>query len=51
MSEQGPQHDLDRDLSEAEARLARRVAVVAHSAAKGLSKALAWVSNTVRSLS
>lgn len=41
VSVQESQHDLDRDLSEAEAWLARRVALVVHSAAKSLDVALA----------
>ena len=41
MATPGPQHDLDRDVSEAEARLARQAALVAQLAAKGLDTTLA----------
>ena len=37
----GPQHNLDRNISEAEARLAHQAAVVARLAAKGLDTTLA----------
>ena len=41
MATPGPQHDLDRDVAEAEARLARQAALVAQLAAKGLDTTLA----------
>lgn len=41
MADRRPPPDLDRDLSEAEARLARQAALVAQLAAKGLDTTLA----------
>ena len=41
MATPGPQHDLDRDVSDAEVRLARQAALVAQLAAKGLETTLA----------
>ena len=41
MGKLGPPHGLDRDVSKAEARLARQAALVAQLAAKGLDTTLA----------
>ena len=41
MATPGPQQDLDRDVAEAEARLARQAALIAQLAARGLDTTLA----------